>query len=210
MDDDRPFPLAIWLGNHSESELADAIRALTPAQIVDAAKLTDRLDWYIDLIQKERGAGVLPDFLFDDGLDETFAQVPEFVDFMRQSMLDALAGTTWNKVNQNGQWFLVGPPDYRHYDGAVLICEAEPLAPPENKRERYSDDDVSIAVNDAANTVGKALGDGMNPYVDSVINLVVNAALTSLKDHGATIDDIFAANWDKEGEQEVREELGLD
>lgn len=206
MDDDRPFPLAIWLGDHSKAELAEAIREFTPEQITDAAAASSRLDWYIDRFEEKHGADALP----DDLTDRAASQIPELVDLMRQSMLDALTGATWNEVTQNGDKILIGPPDYRHYDGAVLICEAEPLAPPENKRKRYSDDDVSIAVNDAANTVGKALGDGMNPYVDSVINLVVNAALTTLKDYGADIDDIFAANWDEEGEQEVREELGLD
>lgn len=206
MNDDRPFPLAIWLGDHSKAELADAIRALTPAQIVDAAAVSSRLDWYIDRFEEKYG----DDAPTVDISDAAVNLIPGLVDLMRQSMLDALTGATWNEVTQNGDKILVGPPDYRHYDGAVLICEAEPLAPPENKRKRYSDDDVYNAVNDAANTVVKALGDGMNPYTDSVINLVVNAALTTLKDHGATIDDIFAANWDDEGEQEVRSELGLD
>lgn len=54
----------------------------------------------------------------------------------------------------------------------------------------YTHDDVSTAVNNAANML-----DGLDPDTTALIDFVVNATLTLLENQGATVEDVLEENW---------------
>jgi hypothetical protein len=75
----------------------------------------------------------------------------------------------------------------------------------------YSRDDVSQAVNAGANLVTGDPGIYMDEGRDwSLVNLVVNAALSLLDDPGMSLDEVIRANWqerDEEGNDITVEEV---
>lgn len=74
--------------------------------------------------------------------------------------------------------------------------------------ETYTEKEVQNAANHAADLIDAVFGNGHNEVADDIINLMVNATLTALKDPRATLDDVLAEGWGDV--DEAREIFGID